>query len=120
MKKILFSMLLVVLSAVLVIPTLFAQDVGLVWDAPTTNEDGSPLTDLSNYKVYYNETETGAFEFVGTTTGTTYTDAGRTDGQHCYYVTAVDTAGNESLPSNTVCTVIDTLRPGSPTNLRIN
>jgi ABC-type glycerol-3-phosphate transport system substrate-binding protein len=25
----------------------------LTWDAPTTNVDGTPLTDLAGYKVYY-------------------------------------------------------------------
>ncbi len=27
--------------------------INLSWDAPTINSDGSPLTDLAGYKVYY-------------------------------------------------------------------
>src|SRR4030067_1427045 len=27
----------------------------LTWDAPTTNTDGSPLTDLAGYKIYYGD-----------------------------------------------------------------
>jgi hypothetical protein len=32
------------------------------WDAPTTNEDGSPLTDLAGYTVYCSNTEAGIRE----------------------------------------------------------
>lgn len=120
MRKGIFAVFLALVAVLVGLPQLFARDISLEWDAPTENEDGSPLTDLANFKVYYNETDSGAFEFIATTTATTYTDVNRTDGSHCYYVTAVDDTGNESLPSNTVCTVVDTLRPGSPTNLRVN
>src|SRR5689334_159450 len=29
-----------------------AASVSLTWNAPTTNADGSPLTDLSSYRIY--------------------------------------------------------------------
>ena len=31
----------------------FSAEVTLSWDPPTTNADGTPLTDLAGYKVYY-------------------------------------------------------------------
>ena len=34
----------------------FAQTIKLAWDAPTTNENGTPLTDLKEYKLYYGQT----------------------------------------------------------------
>jgi len=32
---------------------LFAGSALLSWNAPSTNEDGTPLTDLAGYKIYY-------------------------------------------------------------------
>jgi Divergent InlB B-repeat domain/Fibronectin type III domain len=78
------------------------------WTAPTTNSDGSALTDLGSYKVYYSTSATPcpgstffavatstsappsnqlvSFRLKGLTTGATYNVA----------VTAVDAGGNES------------------------
>ncbi len=36
--------------------TAFAGTITLAWDAPTTNTDGTPLTDLAGYKIYYGPT----------------------------------------------------------------
>src|SRR4030042_1896878 len=49
--KLLFSVLLIWLF--LLVGSAFAVDFTLSWDAPTTNADGTPLTDLAGYKVYY-------------------------------------------------------------------
>lgn len=99
----------------------YTDDNTLSWDAPTLLEDGSPLTDLSQYKVYYSKN--GApFALLDTVpaTGTTYLHANRLDGEHCYYVTAVRANGLESVPSNTACKVIDTILPGAPSNLTVS
>src|SRR5260370_37999632 len=78
------------------------------WTAPTTNTDGSPLTDLASYRVYYSTGSTPcpgptffpvasstsspppnqlvAFRLTGLSAGTTYFAA----------VTAVDSGGMES------------------------
>src|SRR5882672_11487998 len=78
------------------------------WTAPTTNTDGSPLTDLASYRVYYSTGSTPcpgptffpvasstsspppnqlvAFRLTGLSAGTTYFAA----------VTAVDSGGRES------------------------
>ena len=80
-----------------------AESVSLSWDAPTTNADDTPLTDLAGFKVYH-----------GTTTGDygTVIDVGMT---LCYVVgslsigttyyfaaTAYDVYDNESNFSNEV------------------
>ncbi len=84
----------------------------LSWDAPTTNSDGTALTDLSAYRVYsgtssapcpgssYQVVPSPApaptvgdvinYQLTGLNTGTTY----------FVRVTAVDTGGNESACSN--------------------
>ena len=50
----------------------------------------------------------------------TYTDPGPFLDSllYCYNVTAVDAAGQESAPSNTVSFQVPTQRPDGPTNLR--
>ena len=82
----------------------------LSWNAPTTNADGSPLTDLASYRVYYgtsaspclgstfqtvlSSSPTGGgvvtYRLTGVQTGTTY----------FVQVTALDTSGNQSACSN--------------------
>src|SRR5215831_18997762 len=81
------------------------------WTAPTTNTDGSQLTDLGSYRIYYStsatpcpgstfftlasstttpsQNQTVTFRLTGLTTSSTYNVA----------VTAVDTSGNESACS---------------------
>jgi hypothetical protein len=74
--------------------------LNLSWVAPTTNSDGTALTDLAGYKVYYG-TASGVY---GTPTDAgnviTYTLTGLTKGQTYYVaVTAYDTSNNESVKS---------------------
>jgi len=80
-----------------------AGNVSLSWGPPLTNEDGTTLTDLAGYKIYY-----------GTSSGDyTYSiDAGNVETYQVnvlqerltYYftVSAYDTSGNESMYSNEV------------------
>lgn len=77
------------------------------WSAPTINTDGSPLTDLAGYKLYWN---TGGEQFVtgpggkiraisgGTVLTTTVT--GLTPGTWYFAVTALKASGTESGISN--------------------
>lgn len=90
---------------------LFAYEVELTWNAPTTNGDGTALTDLSGYKVYYG-TSSGVYSGktdVGMPTCTTmgmgntectYTVASLNSGNYYFAVTAYDSSGNESDYSN--------------------
>ncbi len=81
--------------------TVYAGEATLTWDPPTTNADGTPLTDLAGYKVYYG-TESGNYsQSIDVGNVTTYTVSGLTNGQTYYFaVTAYDTSGNESDYSN--------------------
>lgn len=95
----------------------------LCWDPPTTNTDGTPLTNLEGYKVYSNKTG-----------GTTYTDAQAKDvgnvtcinfeqtfgiqsGLYYYVVTAYNTAKIESQFSNEVSN-LSTKQSNEPKNTR--
>ncbi len=79
----------------------------LEWEAPTTNEDGTPLTDLKGYKLYYGPSSgnyTGYID-VGDRTSVKLDSIDKlpTSGTLCFAVTAYDTSGNESDYSNPVC-----------------
>src|SRR5438132_7075429 len=87
------------------------------WTAPTTNSDGSALTDLGSYRVYYStsatpcpgatfftvasatstppSSQTVSFRLTGLATGATYNVS----------VTAVDTGGSESSCSSVASAV---------------
>jgi len=76
----------------------------VAWDAPTANADGTPLTDLAGYKVYYGTTAGGPYgNSRDAGNATTYDLTGLTQGTTYYIVaTAYDTSGNESVYSDEV------------------
>jgi hypothetical protein len=91
-----------------------AESVALSWDAPTTNTDGTPITDLAGFKIYQGTasgvygslTDVGnvlCFVVTGLTVGITY----------YFAVTAYNTASNESDYSNEVSKAITTGMSGS-------
>jgi hypothetical protein len=80
---------------------LLAANITLSWNAPTTNADGTTLTDLSGYKIYYGMESYFYSDSVTVGNVTTYQLANLTEGQTYYFtVTAIDTSGNESGYSN--------------------
>jgi hypothetical protein len=79
----------------------FSGFTTLSWDAPTTNADGTPLTDLAGYKVYYGTPSRNYSQNIDVGNVTTYTVDNLTEGLTYYFaVTAYDTGGNESGFSN--------------------
>jgi hypothetical protein len=80
-----------------------AGTISLAWEAPTTNSDGTPLTDLAGYYVYYG-TASGVYGIpVDAKNVTTYTLTGLTPGQTYFIaVAAYDTSQNQSQLSNEV------------------
>ena len=76
--------------------------VTLRWDAPSTNSDGTPLTDLAGYIVYYG-TFSGNYPDSVNVGNITKLSRNLSSGIWCFAVTAVDTSGNESDLSNEVC-----------------
>ena len=74
----------------------------LSWDAPTTNTDGTELTDLAGYKVYYG-TSPGTYDsIIDAEDVTTYTITDLSAATYYFAVTAYDEIGNESGYSNEV------------------
>ncbi len=83
--------------------TVSLRQAVLSWQAPTKNVDGSALTNLSGYKIYYgttskNYTQTASVSGASTTTRT----LSLAPGTYYFAVTALDSAGGESAKTNEV------------------
>jgi hypothetical protein len=76
----------------------------LDWTAPTENTDGSALTDLAGYKVYYGTSASNLSESVKVANPglTSYTISNLTPGKWYFAVTSISTGGVESAPSGIV------------------
>jgi len=72
----------------------------LTWDPPTTNTDGTSLTDLAGYKVYYGTTSGNYTASTDVGNVTTYTVSDLPPQVYYFAITAYDTVGNESDYSN--------------------
>ena len=108
MYKWLIGIAVILLSAGLLIALPYQPKTTLTWDAPTTNIDGSPLTDLAGYKVYHSQasgvyTDTDSKDVGNVTSINIQNTIGNLKGNWCFVVTAYDIALNESDYSNEVC-----------------
>lgn len=79
------------------------------WEPPTTNADGTELTDLAGFKIYYGKASGTYTEVkdVNTPLATEDTIEGLTEGTYYFVATAYDTKGNESNYSNEVSKIIN-------------
>src|SRR6266446_4088057 len=89
--------------------------VSLAWDAPTTHTDGTPATDLAGYVLYWQDS-TGVTQRVNVGNQTTYLLTGLVGGTtYTVDITAYDTAGHESSPSNTLTVPVPLAQPDTAT-----
>ena len=77
--------------------------VTLSWTIPSTNEDGTPLTDLAGFRIYYggrtgNHTDTTNIDNPGVSA--LVIDNLSFDSTYFFVITAFDESGNESAFSN--------------------
>lgn len=103
----------IIISMVILSAPVWADTIPLkaTWTAPTTNADGTPLTDLDHYNLYRTDGSRVKINSsnIATTFGTsgnpylfstTATGAEGTVITLTFVVTAVDINGNESVDSN--------------------
>jgi len=76
--------------------------VTLSWQHPTINTDGSPLTDLNRYKVYYGTSSRDYPNSIDVGVNNTASVGDLSPGTWYFTVTAIDHSGNESGFSNEV------------------
>ncbi len=74
----------------------------LTWVAPTTNNDNSPLTDLSGYRIEYGRSATNLDQFANVNTAgvTTYRVENLSSGTWYFAVRALSASGRQSNVSN--------------------
>ncbi|HXW68039.1 MAG TPA: S-layer homology domain-containing protein, partial [Dissulfurispiraceae bacterium] len=84
----------------------YAGQASLSWTEPTTNTNGTELTDLAGYKVYYGTVSGDYTQNVNVGNVTNYTVSNLAAGTYYFAVAAYDTSGNQSTYSNQVSTTI--------------
>jgi len=118
---------LVVLSPLFLSLQVSAQSSNtatLDWINPTTRTNGLPVV-LSEVRVYREVDGEQIWNRIVTLPPgiQTYIDENLFNGRYCYRLTAVDTAGLESVPSNTACKTISITgnvpRPLAPSGLTV-
>ena len=128
MKTILLAAALLLLPALAWAqgPVINQSTCTVSWTAPTTNADGTPLTDLAAYRIYEG---TGGLPVVTvlspTTTpapATTVTTPCRSwaVGPHSITVSAADVSDSESVRTSAFPFVLrDDVPPSAPSNVRM-
>jgi hypothetical protein len=81
-----------------------SDSVTVSWSAPTDNTNGTALTNLAGYNIYYGTNSTDLSRKISLTTVglLTYVVTNLSSGTWYFYITSVNTAGVESSPSAVV------------------
>jgi hypothetical protein len=97
----------VAMGAATITVTYAINSVTLAWDAPTTNEDGTPLTDLAGYRIHYGPSPGTYSQIVDVANVTRVTLQNLPPGIYYFAATAYDLSKNESRYSNEVSHPLD-------------
>jgi trimeric autotransporter adhesin len=89
-------------TAMLTVATGSSGNATIFWDAPTTNADGTVLTDLAGYRIYYGTSPGDYPSNIDVGNVTTYVFSNLAAGTYYLVITAYDTSGNESSYSNEI------------------
>jgi hypothetical protein len=83
-------------------PPPMSGSATLSWTVPTLNTDGSPLTNLAGYRIYYGTDSTALAQTanIDTADTTSYAVSGLSSGTWYFAISAYTTAGTESVLSN--------------------
>ena len=92
------------------------------WTPPTTNSDGTPLTDLASYNLYRTDSGRTRIGNISSTAAQPYLFSVTVTNSATltFVITAVDTSGNESVDSAPASySYVDTIPPSAPKNLTV-
>lgn len=94
----------------------------LTWTAPTTNTDGSPLTNLAGYKLFHAPTSAGVDTAspVSVPLGTTFTLTGLPAGTRWFGMKAFNSLGAESVMSTKTSKVINVSSDARTVTVTVN
>lgn len=100
-------------------PAATGKSAKLSWIAPTQNTDGSALTDLKGYRIYYGTSATALTQAVTINNAdlTSYVIDSLASGTWYFAITAINSAGIES-PQTAPTTIVKT--PGAPVALTVS
>jgi hypothetical protein len=86
-----------------------ATSVSLVWEAPTQNSDGSPITNLAGYKIHYGTSSDDYTETVALNNASLnrYVIDNLKSGTYYFAITAYNAQGLESPLSGEITTSVD-------------
>lgn len=98
-----------------------AGDATLTWTTPTQRTDGSALTNLASYRIYYGTSAASLTQTASVTNPglVTYTIQNLAPGTWYFAMTALDAGGLESARTNVVSKVILQAPPNPPGNLTV-
>jgi len=126
MKNILFAILALCTFAgcngAIGLPAEYLNPTSITWSAPTTNADGSAITDGAGFRVYCGNISgnyTLAQDILGWQ-NTRYDIPVLADGDYYCVVTAYDIAGNESAYSTEASFMVDKTTPATVSNVKVN
>jgi len=94
-------------NAVSMISVAVNGTVALSWQAPTENTDGTPLTDLSEYRVYVGDASRDYDQSFDVPSGASTYELTLASGDYYLAMTAIDADGNESAYSNEIVRTVD-------------
>lgn len=117
MKNLIFATILVLLFTSFVYPA--TETVTFMWDAPTTNADGTALVDLAGFRIYCGASSNNYDSTPLIDTNNTTASYDFSDGTYFCNVKAYDASGNESMFDGEVSFIVDTVAPSACSNFRI-
>jgi predicted phage tail protein len=124
MKTRLMTLLALLCVSLSYAATPITADATLTWIAPTTNTDGTPLTNLSWFNIWRgpNSEALSVITHVNANV-TTYKDTALAAGEYFWRVTAVNSESVESAPSELVTLIIGSTvpktQPAPPPSLKV-